>query len=178
MLKGNVVTVRPIEESDLETLYRLQLNVEARGHFFPRWPMSLTELRKQFQENGFWGHEQGAVVMVDNETGSIVGEMFYFPTVPYMAEIELGYIVFDTAARGKGITTEAVQLMTRLLFETKTVGRIRLVIATENKASRRVAEKAGYKHEGTMRSGWFTSGRWLDGELYAITRADLAGEKG
>ncbi len=172
MLKGEVVTLRPIEESDLETLYRLQLNVEARGEFFPRWPQSLPQLRKQFQEDGMFTTESGALVMVDNSTGAIVGELFYFPTVQYMQELEIGYIVFDTSVRGRGYTTEALRLMTRFVFETKMVGRIRLVIATDNKASRRVAEKAGYHHEGTMRGGWFNAGRWLDGELYAITRAD------
>jgi RimJ/RimL family protein N-acetyltransferase len=172
MLKGNVITLRPIEEGDLETLYRLQLNVEARGDYFPQWPQSLSELRKQFAENGMWTNDGGAVVMVDNVSGAIVGELFFFPTVQYMQEMEIGYIVFDTSARGRGVTTEAVQLMTRFLFETKMIGRVRLVIATDNKASRRVAEKAGYKHEGTMRGGWFNKGRWLDGELYAMVRAD------
>lgn len=173
MLKGEVVTLRPIEEGDLDTLYRLQLNVEARGEFFPRWPQSLAQLRKQFEEDGLFTIDHGALAIVDNATGAIVGELFYFPTVQYMQELEIGYIVFDTSVRGKGYTTEAVKLMTRFVFETKMVGRIRLVIATENKASRRVAEKAGYRHEGTMRGGWFNAGRWLDGELYAITRSDL-----
>jgi RimJ/RimL family protein N-acetyltransferase len=168
------VTLRPIEEADLETLYRLQLNIEARGEFFPNWPMSLADLRKQFQENGAFTNDGGAVLMIDNDTGAIVGELFFFPTVQYMQEMEIGYIVFDTSVRGKGITTEAVQLMTRFLFDNKMIGRIRLVIATGNKPSRRVAEKAGYKHEGTMRGGWFNKGQWLDGELYAMTRSDLA----
>lgn len=175
MLTGKNITLRPIEEGDLDTLYRLQLNIEARGEFFPRWPQSFAQLRKQFHEDGMFTNDHGALVMVDNASGAIVGEVFYFPTVPYMQEMEIGYIVFDTSVRGKGYTTEALTLMTRFLFETKIIGRIRLVIATDNKASRRVAEKAGYKHEGTMRGGWFNAGRWLDGELYAITRSDVAG---
>lgn len=173
MLRGEAITLRPIEEGDLDTLYRLQLNVEARGEFFPRFPQSLAQLRKQFAEDGMFTTDHGALVMADNATGAIVGELFYFPTVQYMQEMEIGYIVFDTTVRGRGYTTEALSLMTRFLFETKMIGRIRLVIATDNKPSRRVAEKTGYRHEGTMRGGWFNAGRWLDGELYAITRADL-----
>jgi|FLYL01.1.fsa_nt_gi RimJ/RimL family protein N-acetyltransferase len=174
MLKGKIVTLRPVEEGDLETLYRLQLDVEARGEYFPRWPQSLPELRRQYEKDGFFTGERGALAMIDNETGALVGQLFFFPTLPYIQEMEIGYIVFDRAMRGKGITTEALKLMTRFLFETKMIGRIRLVIATENKASRRVAEKAGYRHEGTMRAGWFWNDCWQDGEVYAITRADLA----
>jgi RimJ/RimL family protein N-acetyltransferase len=170
--------VRPIEENDLETLYRLQLDVEARGPWFPRSVESLHALRKDYNEHGFWGEKFGSVVIIDNATDKIIGQMFYFTTVDYMAELEIGYILFDTAARKKGATTEALRLLTDHLFDVRQINRIRLVIATENAASRRVAEKNGYRHEGTMRGGWFNGGRgqadYLDGELYAITRGDLA----
>jgi RimJ/RimL family protein N-acetyltransferase len=38
-----------------------------------------------------------------------------------------------------------------------------------------VAEKGGYKHEGTQRGAMFNRGRHHDMELYAIIRSDLAG---
>lgn len=173
MLKGDVVTLRPIEEADLETIYRLQVNVEARGDYFPRFVESAVGLRKQYQENGFWSRDGGAMAIVDNATRNIIGELFFFRTVPYMSELEIGYINFDPEARSKGAITEALGLATNYFFETLSFNRIRLVIATENKASRRVAEKNGYRHEGTMRACWFQKGRYMDGELYAITRADL-----
>jgi RimJ/RimL family protein N-acetyltransferase len=178
MLKGEVVTLRPIEEGDLETLYRLQLDVEARGPWFPRGVESEHKLRKDYAEHGFWGEKFGSILMTEAGAGRIIGQMFYFETVDYMSELEIGYIVFDTGARKKGATTEALRLLTDYLFDVRPVNRIRLVIATENAASRRVAEKNGYRHEGTMRGGWFNGGRgqaeYMDGELYAITRGDLA----
>ena len=177
MLKGDVVTLRPIEERDLETIYRLQLDVEARGPWFPRGVESLQHLQKEYSEHGYWGEKFGSILIVDNGSERIIGQMFYFQTVDYMSELEIGYIVFDTSARKKGATTEALRLLTDHLFDVRPVNRIRLVIATENLASRRVAEKNGYRHEGTMRGGWFNGGRgeaqYIDGELYAITRQDL-----
>lgn len=178
MLKGEVVTIRPIEERDLETIYHLQLDVEARGPWFPRGVESLRGLQKDYQEHGFWGEKFGSVLIVDNATDKIIGQMFYFQTVDYMSELEIGYIVYDTGSRKRGATTEALRLLTDYLFDIRPVNRIRLVIATENKASRRVAEKNGYIHEGTMRGGWFNGGRgqpeYIDGELYAITRGDIS----
>jgi [ribosomal protein S5]-alanine N-acetyltransferase len=177
MLKGKVVTLRPIEEGDLKTIYHMQLDVEARGQWFPRGVESLRQLHKDYEEHGFWGEKFGSILIVDNNSAKIIGQMFYFNTVDYMSELEIGYIVFDTNARKKGATTEALKLLTDHLFDVRPVNRIRLVIATENVASRRVAEKNGYVHEGTMRGGWFNGGRgeaqYIDGELYAITRQDL-----
>lgn len=173
MLKGNIITLRPIQEGDLETLYVLQLDVEARGQWFPRSIQSLTALRKSYQEDGMWTPKHGTALMVDNSSDRVIGAVYYFPTVDYLSEIEIGYIVFDTAARKRGATTEALRMMTDYIFDINPVNRIRLIIATDNAASRRVAEKNGYRHEGTMRGAWFNGGKYIDGELYGITRADL-----
>ena len=176
MLKGEVIILRPVEESDLETYHRLQLDVEVRGEWFPREVSSFVSLKKEFEENGFWGEKFGRLLMIDNASSAIIGEILFFTTVEYMNEMEIGYIVYDTSARKKGATSEALNLLTEYLFDLKQINRIRLVIATDNAASRRVAEKCGYTHEGTMREPWFIRGRHIDGELYAITRSDLSAD--
>ena len=54
----------------------------------------------------------------------------------------------------------------------KNINRIRLCIDTDNKGSRRVAEKNGYKHEGTQRGAFYHRGRHHDMELYAILKEE------
>jgi RimJ/RimL family protein N-acetyltransferase len=66
-------------------------------------------------------------------------------------EVELGYIV-DAAARGRGVATEMLRLLTRWAFEEVGARRIELVINVENPASERVAERCGYTREGVARS--------------------------
>jgi ribosomal-protein-alanine N-acetyltransferase len=110
--------------------------------------------------------------MVDNQD-KIIGEIMYFKTVQYMDELEIGYRLFGKDHWGKGTTTEALLLLTRYLFQIRNVNRIRLCIDVENNGSLKVAQKGGYKHEGTMRGCMFHRGRYHDMELYAITRADL-----
>jgi ribosomal-protein-alanine N-acetyltransferase len=105
--------------------------------------------------------------------GNIIGEIMYFKTVPYMEEFEIGYRLFGKEHWGKGATTEALQLLTRYLFDAKNINRIRLCIDVENAGSLKVAQKGGYKHEGTMRGCMFHRGRHHDMELYAITRSEL-----
>ena len=68
---------------------------------------------------------------------------------------------------------EAVNLLVRYLFETKRVNRVRLVIHPENIASRRLAEKCGFRHEGTARGAWYNQGRHQDVEIYAILHEDV-----
>jgi RimJ/RimL family protein N-acetyltransferase len=172
MLKGKAITLRPIRDTDVDQLYSYLIDIDNRGDFFPRGILSQPAFRKQFQENGFWSKEDGMLVMVSS-TDEILGHIEFFKTVNYLDEYELSYHLYSSEHRGKGITTEAVNLLVRYLFETKQVNRIRLVIHPDNLASRRLAEKCGFKHEGTARGAWYNKGVHQDVEIYAILHKDV-----
>jgi RimJ/RimL family protein N-acetyltransferase len=103
----------------------------------------------------------------------VIGEIMYFNTVQYMDELEIAYRLFGKGHWSKGVTTEALGLLTGYLFETRNINRIRLCIDTDNKGSRRVAEKCGYKHEGTQRGAFYHRGRHHDMELYAVLKDEV-----
>jgi RimJ/RimL family protein N-acetyltransferase len=63
---------------------------------------------------------------------------------------ELGYVVVREA-RGRGVATEALRLLTEWAFGSGMV-RIELLISVDNPASKRVAERCGYVREGVLRS--------------------------
>jgi RimJ/RimL family protein N-acetyltransferase len=63
---------------------------------------------------------------------------------------ELGYVVVREA-RGRGVATEALRLLTEWAFAAGMV-RIELLISVDNPASKRVAERCGYVREGVLRS--------------------------
>lgn len=104
---------------------------------------------------------------------AILGHIEFFKTVNYLDEYELSYQVYATQQRGKGEAIEAVNLLVNYLFETKRVNRIRLVIHPDNLASRKLAEKCGFKHEGTARGAWYNKGKHVDVEIYAILHKDV-----
>jgi RimJ/RimL family protein N-acetyltransferase len=103
----------------------------------------------------------------------MLGHIEFFKTVNYLDEFELSYQIYDTEQRGKGVMTEALHMMVQYLFETKQMNRIRLVIHPENAASRRLAEKCGFTHEGTARGAWYNKGRHNDVEIYSILHNDV-----
>src|SRR5688572_8717599 len=127
MLKGNAITLRPVREADLEQLYAFHVDVDNRGAFFPRGIQSQSTFNKGFHDTGFWGKQEGMLVIVNN-AGEIIGHIEFYKTVNYLDEYELSYILYTPEQRGQGAMTEAVNLMVRYLFETKMMNRIRLVI--------------------------------------------------
>jgi RimJ/RimL family protein N-acetyltransferase len=86
-------------------------------------------------------------------------------------ELELGYIV-AREARGRGIATEILRLLTQWAFEVANAHRVYLIIDVENPASARVAERCGYRLEGIMRSIHVKQGQRADAGLWARLPGD------
>ena len=172
MLKGTSITLRPVLDTDLDHLYQYHIDLDNRGDFFPRGILAQPTFRQRFQETGFWGKDDGMLVIV-SPTDELLGHIEFFKTVNYLDEYELSYQVYAPEQRGKGLATEAVKLLVRYLFETKRVNRIRLVIHPDNVASRRLAEKCGFGHEGTARGAWYHKGAHREVEIYAIVHDDV-----
>jgi RimJ/RimL family protein N-acetyltransferase len=172
MLKGQSILLRPVRDSDLDQLYTYHTDIDNRGDFFPRGVLAQPTFRKRFQETGFWSKEEGMLVIVSPQD-EILGHIEFFKTVNYLDEFELSYQVYAPEHRGQGVATEAVNLLVRYLFESKQVNRIRLVIHPDNIASRRLAEKCGFRHEGTARGAWYHRGAHRDVEIYAILHDEV-----
>jgi RimJ/RimL family protein N-acetyltransferase len=174
MLTGRSVTLRPVRETDLDILYAFHTEVDNRGEYYPRGILSQTAFRKHFFEDGFWTKEDGTL-LVTGEGDEILGHIEFFKTVNYLDEIELSYLVYATEHRRQGVMSEAVNLFVRYLFEAKNINRIRLVIHPDNAASRGLAEKCGFRHEGTARGAWYNRGKHHDVEIYAILHDEVIG---
>lgn len=172
MLKGKSITLRPVRDTDIDHLYAYHVDIDNRGKFFPRGILAEPVFRRRFQETGFWEQDDGMLLIV-TPADEILGHIEFFKTVNYLDEYELSYQIYAPEQRGKGFTTEAVNLLVQYLFENKRVNRIRLVIDPGNLASRRLAEKCGFQHEGTARGAWYHRGRHRDVEIYAIIHEDV-----
>jgi [ribosomal protein S5]-alanine N-acetyltransferase len=171
VLKGRVIELRPVRETDLDAMYAAHVNIADRGEYFPLGVQSEPAFRRAFAENGFWEREEGTMLIVTPE-GEMAGHIEFFKPVAYWDAFELSYQLYGERFAGRGYTTEAVQLLVDYLFSTKKQHRIHLVIVPENAASRRVAEKCGFVLEGTVRGAFFNQGRNQDVLLYSLLRTD------
>lgn len=146
MLHGNTITLRPVRETDLDAMYAAHVAISNRGAYFPLGVLSESAFRRQFAEHGFWQREEGTLLITAE--GETVGHIEFFKPVDYWDAFELSYQLYGDGFAGRGYTTEAVRLIVDYLFATKKQHRIQLVIVPENAASRRVAEKCGFRARG------------------------------
>lgn len=172
MLQGSELRLRTVRASDLDELHDNLNNLEYRGSFFPLGMESEPVFRRRYEEDGFWGRDEGMLLMIDAEN-RVVGEIEFYPITHYLTGYELSYLIFGQDHAGKGYATEAVRLLTAYLFARLRIDRVQLAIHPENEASRRVAQKAGYMQESLMRRCWFHQGSFHDLEIWSILPEEL-----
>ncbi len=168
---GDVVSLRPIEERDIDGLLRFFTEPGLAGEFqwFGFRAQNALDLRRRWEQDRLSGEE--SFLAVSLEDGSCAGWVNWRPAGRY-GNFEIGIALFPEH-RGRGIGTEAQRQLVRYLFEVTPAHRIQAGTEADNLAEQRALEKVGFVHEGVMRGLYFRAGRWRDGVLYGVTRDDL-----
>ncbi len=108
---------------------------------------------------------------VEDEAGEFLGCVMAFGIEADARTGELGYLVAP-AARGRGVATAALRLLTEWGFDERGLLRLELMISVGNVASKVVAERAGYVKEGVLRSLYVKEGLREDHELWSCLPSD------
>ncbi|MBN2114533.1 MAG: GNAT family N-acetyltransferase [Acidimicrobiia bacterium] len=105
----------------------------------------------------------------DETTGHYLGSCGLCPVEREHATAGLGFWVRTSATR-RGVATGAAGLVAEAGFTYLGLNRIELLIAVDNAASRRVAEKLGAAYEGTLRKRLVLPAGPTDMAMYALVR--------
>jgi ribosomal-protein-alanine N-acetyltransferase len=165
LLEGKNVNLRIVEKEDLPLAHEWMNNPEFMGEFVP----SIQRTKEEFEK---FGDNLFAIRLffIEKKDGTKIGLMNHFKSYLGLGELlEIGYFL-SPGERGKGYCTEAVQLMVDYLFLSMDISRVQITLSVRNKASERVAEKAGFTREGTIRKT--SRGARRDVYLYSILREE------
>lgn len=117
-----------------------------------------------------WRNGTGApFAVLDATDGALLASVALMSIGDGLAEI--GYWAAP-AARGQGVVTEAVGVVCRWGFAARSLQRVTWLAEVGNAPSRRVAEKAGFTVEGTLRSYLPHRGRLVDAWIGALLAGD------
>ena len=175
------LTLRPPNHSD----FRAWTSLRRESHDYltqwePTWaPDHLT--RKAFTNRVYWAQRSVA-------SGSAL-PLFLFRRDD---EVLVGAITLDNVRRGpaqagtvgywvgqgyarRGYMTEALAAVRGHAFGAADLSRIEAACLPENKPSRALLERCGFKYEGVAQSYLQINGRWRSHVLYAALRPDRRG---
>jgi RimJ/RimL family protein N-acetyltransferase len=108
------------------------------------------------------------------ETGGVLGSVGVRWVDPDQGVAEVGYWVAPEA-RGRGVCTRAVRLISRWVIADRGAERLQLRADSLNAASRKVAVNAGFTEEGVLRSSRYNPrlGRRIDFVMYSLLPGEL-----
>jgi RimJ/RimL family protein N-acetyltransferase len=106
-------------------------------------------------------------------TGLLVGAVGFNIDRHDPQRAEIGYWV-SPDARGAGVATRALTLLSRWALRECGLVRIDLLAAVGNRASLRVAERSGFVREGTLRRAWYRGPDREDMALFSLLAGDVA----
>lgn len=153
-----------MEKEDIPLYAEWVNDPEFYGPFVNIKQQSQTEIEKHFDtlpENAKW-------FFMEKSEGDKIGFILYW----YFNEHwEIGYGLVPSE-RGKGYSTEAVQILVDYLFLSRDLVRVQAHADVENVASQKVLEKSGFTKEGTIRKSTYAFGEWRDEYLYSILREE------
>jgi len=87
----------------------------------------------------------------------------------------IGYWIRESAC-GRAIASRVARHVAAFGFERVGLGRIEILAAVDNAASRRTAERVGARFEGVQRNRLRNGERIFDAATYALIPSDLAGQ--
>jgi ribosomal-protein-alanine N-acetyltransferase len=158
--------VRPWRIADADALVRHANNANIAKQLRDRFPYPYTRRHaSEFLQSATVGPQTtNLAIDVDGEAVGGIGFVPGSDVERYSAEI--GYWLAESLW-GRGIATEAVALVTAHIFADLNMLRLFALPFADNRASRRVLEKAGYEFEGVLRASSVKFGERRDQALYA-----------
>lgn len=175
ILESERLRLRMLHNTDAKPMFEYAQKENVTKYLLWDSPTSLRQT-KQFIRRMIAKYLEGnlAWAITLKDSGELIG-MIDFVALDRTAGIaEIAYAVSDIYW-GKGITTEATQMVIDYSFNELHLERISARCFAENIGSERVMQKVGMTHEGTLRKAIFTKGAYHDMKIYAILREDYEG---
>lgn len=174
-IRLNQTTVlRPLTSLDAPDIFN---TINTQRRYLTRWLPFVSQTRTiedtlRFVRTSVIDFERGDYVFVIVCEGQFAGLIGFKDTDRENRRTELGYWLAEEF-QGRGLMTEAVNVLCKWAFRKQRMFRVQIKCATENVRSRAIPERLGFVHEGTERCGArLANGRYTDLEVYSRLRTD------
>ena len=161
-LRGESVTLRPVDEDDLAFAQRVINHPDVRrgvGAFAPKTSEHEREWYESQDEN-----EPSLMVYAADEPVGIAG--LHVEPFPW-GYAEVGYMIHPDHW-GNGYATDAVRCLVRYGFDERRLNKVGADVYASNEGSQRVLEKVGFEREGVRRDHAFVEGEHVDLYEYGL----------
>ena len=163
-LRGESVTLRTVEEEDLEFLRDTINDPEVREGLLTTKPFNGHQEREYFEERISSDETVSLLICEGDDPAGSIG-LKDIEQVAGTCEIGLW---LAPEYHGQGYGTEASRLVTAYAFDELRMHRVQARVLADNAASHRIWEKLGFAEEGVHRDEAYLGGEHVDVHYYGM----------
>lgn len=173
-VRNDLALVRPCTD---HADWLLEVFRSHREEFTPRFPwigqfQTPTRVRAFLFDAERYNQGGQRLTLFIRHRGNLVGSLALVKVDRANRAAELGFwLVRD--ARGRGIMTDCCRTLLRHAFGPLQLHRLYLQTQTDNVAVFQLAERLGFRHEGTLREAALVDGAFSDLVVFGLIRGDF-----
>jgi RimJ/RimL family protein N-acetyltransferase len=174
VLRGDRIILAPLRDEDSRTLFDWINERDDVLLSAPYKPVHAADHRDWFdairsrQDVAIFG-----IRLLDDDR--LIGSCQLYGIDPRARSAELQIRIGEADARDQGLGTEAVQLLLRHAFADLNLHRVQLRVFASNERAQGAYERAGFRHEGTLRDAAYVDGAWDDVVVMGLLRDEWRG---
>jgi len=169
-IEGNDIILCPLNMKNINLYTKWMNSPENRKYARYEFPQTVEEVKKLFEPKEERIKEELFFEIFHKKDKKPIGftgllRIFWFDRNAF-----LFYMIGESEYTERGIATEAGKLVVDYAFKELNLHKVSLHTFSPNKASIRVAEKLGFKHEITLKKEEYIDGEHIDKLKYSILK--------
>jgi len=167
-LRGELFVLRAFRSSDFESARLLGLR-SAESRWIEELPESDAESMSLACERNRLDGSMLHLVISDPSDDGYLGEVSLVMLEPGMAELGCAVV---PEARGRGIASQSLAVLSDWALRELSLRRLQVAVDARNTAALKLAQNAGYRREGLLRSLWEVDGERMDAVMFSRLPGD------
>jgi RimJ/RimL family protein N-acetyltransferase len=174
MLKGDRVSLRPVERSDLPAFTQWYSQYDLLRTLFPGAMRLVNEdaeldwYERMQRDPHLW-----CFAIAEKGGEEAIGTCSLMQVDGKNRKAILGISIANPEAQGKGYGHEAMTLLLEFGFLELNLNRIQLHVFEYNERAVRLYERLGFQREGVLRQSFYREGRYWDEYIMALLRSEF-----
>lgn len=167
------LVLRPLTPGVYNEVFTNYTDEEIKTFFGCRTYEELAEERKKY-EQGLEMYRKSLFMfhLIEKETNKVIGWCGYHTWYLPHNRAEIGYVLTDDEAKGKGYMKEALAAIIDYGFNVMELHRIEAFVGEENEPSLKLINHFGFVREGKLREHYYINGIHHDSVVFSLLKKE------